>query len=164
MCRDDVQKTSKGVPSPSSAPTSLPSQYKDIQLITLHLLGPRLNIGTLIFNALVTSSLRLDASMDPNVGCSTPSFVLAQTEGASATIFLDLESLAAGRKLMSDPEARTTGKGDISLLFRQLTSDFHEPSTYFACRSSDFITQQPATSMPAVHCLHARNLDTHPKQ
>ncbi|KAF9925600.1 hypothetical protein FBU30_004653 [Linnemannia zychae] len=62
--------------------------------------GERLIIGTLSFDALVTSSLRLDTRMNASIGCATSSFLLSNTGYSLATkIFLDQESLDDGLRL-----------------------------------------------------------------
>ncbi|KAG0043229.1 hypothetical protein BGZ89_006530, partial [Linnemannia elongata] len=88
----------KGQPVANSLPPSIKTPYKNVWPTTVSALdGERLIIGTLSFDALVTSSLRLDTRMNANVGCATPSFLLCSTSHSLATkIFLDQESLDDG--------------------------------------------------------------------
>lgn len=65
--------------------------------------GEWLIIGTLSSDALITSSLRLDARMSASVGCSTPSFLLSSTNHSLATRrYLDQESLDDGLRLAQE--------------------------------------------------------------
>ncbi|KAK3820328.1 MAG: hypothetical protein J3Q66DRAFT_169416 [Benniella sp.] len=141
---------SKGGPGQTSFPSSGDSKYENVLPITFYApKGPRLQIGTTIFNILVTSSLRLDSQSKPVLGCVTPSFLLSAEEGRCAGVYIDSKSLEEGYKLMKDPQANSTGDGDISLQLRQLTSEFDNATTFIPCRSWGYITQnaccQPLT-------------------
>ncbi|KAI8595312.1 hypothetical protein EDD21DRAFT_288504, partial [Dissophora ornata] len=83
----------KGVPACNSLPPSFRTIHRNVWPATVAALdGERLVIGTTTFNALVTSSLRLDTSLDPFIGYGSPSFMLVSKEDSISTqIVLDTE-------------------------------------------------------------------------
>ncbi|KAH7044401.1 hypothetical protein BKA57DRAFT_469559 [Linnemannia elongata] len=98
----------KGQPVANSLPPSIKTPYKNVWPTTVPAQdGERLIIGTLSFDALITSSLRLDTRMSASVGCSTPSFLLSSARHSLATrIYLDQESLETVSGL---PKEKTHG-------------------------------------------------------
>jgi hypothetical protein len=76
----------KGIPPVNSIPPH-DCRYQNIWARTItDIDGTELVIGTKTFNALVTSSLRLDAAIEPEVGPSTLNFLLHdETQGKQTT-------------------------------------------------------------------------------
>ncbi|KAF9425689.1 hypothetical protein BGZ94_007312, partial [Podila epigama] len=75
-------------------PPSSNITYNDVWPVTIE--APER--GT--FDALITSSLRLDEKVNPSIGAVTPTFMLASPEDSRATrIYLDKESLDASLKM-----------------------------------------------------------------
>jgi hypothetical protein len=99
--------------------------------------GKKLIIGTKTFNALVTSSLRLDTVVLPDIGPSTTNFMLeGQLESMEAKIFINRESLNEAIKLAENPNTNSIYEYDTLYQLRQLRTRFHHHSTYFRCRAS----------------------------
>ncbi|KAG0245595.1 hypothetical protein BG011_002754, partial [Mortierella polycephala] len=89
----------KGVAIQTSLPKPSVAYYKDVWPSTMFAAteGERLVIGTQSFDALVTSSIRLDVRGQGSVGAATRNFQLTNKAEATATrIFLDKESLDMG--------------------------------------------------------------------
>ncbi|KAF9986451.1 hypothetical protein BGZ75_001800 [Mortierella antarctica] len=107
--------------------------------------GERLVIGTSSFDALVTSSLRLDTKMKPSVGGITPSFILSSAKHSLATrIFLDEESLIDGLRLAAKKDTWSVSNNSLIWQLRQTKTKFHDPSSYYLCRaSSHFAKNHP---------------------
>ncbi|KAK3834550.1 MAG: hypothetical protein J3R72DRAFT_452106 [Linnemannia gamsii] len=136
----------KGQPVATSLPPSMRTPYLNVWPKTLSSPeGERLVIGTRSFNALVTSSLRLDTKMEASVGGTTLSFLLSSTHDSLATkIFLDAESVRAALELAKDVEAWSVSASDLICQLRQVKTHFDDPSTYYLCRaSSDFAMNHP---------------------
>ncbi|KAF8920907.1 hypothetical protein BGZ58_004266, partial [Dissophora ornata] len=86
----------KGVAIRTSLPIPSAAYYKDVWPSTMFSAteGERLVIGTQSFDALVTSSIRLDVCDQGSVGATTGNFKLTNKAESTATrIFLDKESL-----------------------------------------------------------------------
>ncbi len=85
----------KGRPVANSLPPSFSIPYKDMWPVTIVTPeGERLIISTGTFDALITSSLRLDTTMDASVGGIMPSFLLVSAEHSKAAkIFSDQVSV-----------------------------------------------------------------------
>ena len=62
-------------------------------------------IGTKSFDALITSSLRLDKQKEPSVDASTPSFALMdRVDFLNTIIFLDQEQLKVGLRMAENKD------------------------------------------------------------
>ncbi|KAF9084641.1 hypothetical protein BGX27_003738 [Mortierella sp. AM989] len=136
----------KGCPVATSLPPPTRTPYRNVWPKTLSSPeGERLVIGTRSFNALITSSLRLDARMDASVGGTTLSFQLASTQDSLATkIFLDAESVRVALDIAKNEEAWSVSDSDLICQLRQVKTHFDDPSTYYLCRaSSDFAANHP---------------------
>ncbi|KAK3830570.1 MAG: hypothetical protein JOS17DRAFT_746772 [Linnemannia elongata] len=136
----------KGQPVATSLPPSTRTPYLNVWPKTLSSPeGERLVIGTRSFNALITSSLRLDTKMEASVGGTTLSFLLSSTQDSLATkIFLDAESVHAALELAKDEEAWSVSASDLICQLRQVKTHFDDPSTYYLHRaSSDFAANHP---------------------
>jgi hypothetical protein len=133
----------KGVPTRTSLPEE-DTRYPNVLPLTVNDVdGAKLVIGTQTFNALVTSSLRIDANANPIIGATTCSFMLPNKEDSKTTkIYLDGESLKKALSLISKEE-NTNFIEPYHLLYqlRQIRSKFHRRSTYFLCRASGGITK-----------------------
>ncbi|KAF9152373.1 hypothetical protein BGX21_005041 [Mortierella sp. AD011] len=146
----------KGKAPQTSIPPFGETRYDDVWPMTIASKdGDRLTIGTHAFNALVTSSIRLDLKEPPSIGGTTVSFSLKDTQSSKATvIFLDCESIKAADKLISDKSVQQNSRGNEVEQLRQLRSKFDEPSTYFRCRAPSRITKdhtaQPFTIFTLV--------------
>jgi hypothetical protein len=98
--------------------------------------GKKLVIGTKTLNALVTSSLRIDASHMASVGGTTLNFELDNSSALTSAIFLDADSIRKANILASDPRTDKIDRFDFFHQLRQLRSKFQHSSTYTLCRSS----------------------------
>lgn len=87
----------------TSLPPSIEIPYKKVWPVTLPTIeGKWFVIGTKSFDALITSSLRLDKEIELSISASTPSFVLTDSAHSLATrLFLDKEQLEIGLKMAS---------------------------------------------------------------
>jgi hypothetical protein len=154
----------KGQPVANSLPPSIKTSYKNGWPTTVSAQdGERLIIGTLSFDALVTSSLRLDTRMNASVGCATPSFLLPSTSHSlAAKIFLDQESLDDGLQLANE-DTWSVSNSNLMWQLRQTKTNFHDPYTYYLCRaSSPFANKypcQPYTIFTLVAFDQAHNGD-----
>ncbi|KAF9118992.1 hypothetical protein BGX30_004161, partial [Mortierella sp. GBA39] len=136
----------KGHPTANSLPPSIKTPYKHVWPTTvLAQDGERLIIGTSSFDALVTSSLRLDTRISASVGCATTSFLLCSRSHSLATrIFLDQESLDDGLQLAQGKDTWSVSSSNLMWQLRQTKTKFHDPSTYYLCRaSSPFANNHP---------------------
>jgi hypothetical protein len=134
----------KGQTPASSIPPSYGLRYNRVWPISISSTtdGARLVIGTHSFNALVTSSIRIDRKESPSLGGMTVSFMVPNKRISRRTsIFLNTESI---RKSYYALEKKVTYYDfDSNKLerFRQLRSKFSEISTYFQCRVPGDITR-----------------------
>lgn len=131
--------------------TSIPpedTKYKDVYPITItDADGAKLVIGTKVFNALITSSMRLDGSFEPEVGPGVKSFQLNNSPEAKATtIFIKKSAWKGAAEIAQNNNATSVASYDLIYQLRQLRTRFHQESTYFCCRSSN----------EALHNLAAR--------
>ncbi|KAF9922026.1 hypothetical protein BGZ67_010764, partial [Mortierella alpina] len=96
----------KGVVSKTSLPPSR-TRYKDVWPLTLSDTdGHKSLLGTHSFNALVTSSLRLDTKEAASLGGAHSSFRLQDPQDSAATrIYLDEESVQAGLTIAKSKNA-----------------------------------------------------------
>lgn len=126
--------------------------------------GERLVIGTQSFDALVTSSVRLDVRGQGSVGAVTGTFQLTNEAEATATrIFLDKESLDTGVALCQDPKAYRITNSHLHCQLRQLKMKCYDSSTFFLCRATGPLTKahslQPCTIF--TFCNHRQSRDGH---
>ncbi|KAG0337367.1 hypothetical protein BG004_007672, partial [Podila humilis] len=130
----------KGQPVTTSLPPSIKTLYRKVWPVTvLTIDGKRLVIGTKSFDALITSSLRLDKVMESCIGASTPSFVLTETSHSLATkIFLDAEHLEIGLKMAENRDSWGISNSDLLYQLRQVKTKFYDASTFYLCRASSF--------------------------
>ncbi|KAF9080134.1 hypothetical protein BGX27_005702, partial [Mortierella sp. AM989] len=83
--------------------------------------GEKLVIGSQSFNALVTSSFRLDSKDKPSLGGSTTSLVLKDSKNSLATkVFLDQESVNGALMIAEDKSAWCISKKNVMEQMRQL--------------------------------------------
>ncbi|KAF9973814.1 hypothetical protein BGZ75_001037, partial [Mortierella antarctica] len=131
----------KGVVSKTSLPPSR-TRYKDVWPLTLSDTdGHKSLLGTHSFNALVTSSLRLDTKEAASLGGAHSSFRLQDPQDSAATrIYLDEESVQAGLTIAKSKNASFVSARNKLEQLRQLRSKFHDGSTYRLCRASGFLT------------------------
>lgn len=107
--------------------------------------GTKLVIGTKTFNALVTSSLRIDPNVHshstPSIGSITCSFMLISLEYSKATkIYLDDTSVKKALALSSRKECvNYIEPSGLLFQIRQVRSKFHRKSTYYLCRVASCI-------------------------
>ncbi|KAI8594883.1 hypothetical protein EDD21DRAFT_392661 [Dissophora ornata] len=146
----------------TSLPPPVGTRYTDVWPLTISALdGERLVIGTQSFNALVTSSLRLDVEEPPSLGGATMNFTLSTPQASHATkIFLDSGSIEDAYTLASNKDAWCVSTRDTFSQLRQLRTKFHDSSTYSLCRASSFFTrnsaQQPFTIFNLLSCDQMR--------
>ncbi|KAG0297813.1 hypothetical protein BGZ96_004743 [Linnemannia gamsii] len=141
----------KGQPATTSLPPSIKTPYKKVWPVTVPTIdGKRLIIGTKSFDALITSSLRLDKVAEPSIGASTPSYVLTDiSQSLATTIFLDAEYLDIGLRMAKNKDAWSVSSSDLLHQLRQVKTKFFDASTFYLCRASSFFadnhTCQPYT-------------------
>ncbi|KAG0339319.1 hypothetical protein BG005_003509, partial [Podila minutissima] len=145
----------KGIASKTSLPPATQTRYRDVWPLTLpDSDGERLLLGTHSFNALVTSSLRLDSKEPASVGGSTSSFRLLDPQDSAATrIYLDKESVEAGLSIAGNKDASFISVRNKLDQLRQLRSKFHDGSTYRLCRASGYLTMRHTCSPYTVFTL-----------
>ncbi|KAG9319124.1 hypothetical protein KVV02_004110 [Mortierella alpina] len=156
----------KGVAVRTSLPKPGTAHYRDVWPSTMIAAteGERLVIGTQAFDALVTSSVRLDAHGVGSIGAITGTFQLSNDmEGAATKIFLDKESVQAGVALCQDPKAYRITNIHLHCQLRQLKTKFFDPSTFFLCKATGPLTKahslQPCTIY--TFCNHSQSGDGH---
>ncbi|KAI8075077.1 hypothetical protein BC940DRAFT_265819 [Gongronella butleri] len=139
----------KGFAAPSSNPPER-SRYKDIWAITMQSAdGYKLNIASKTFNALVTSSIRLDQRRQPDLGPTTKQLFLDETKGRNAKLFLSNTCYDMATQLAANTAATAIQQFDLLQQLRQVRSKFDDPSTYVPSRASsprfNFHRLQPQT-------------------
>jgi hypothetical protein len=101
----DIHRERFGLIKGEPMSTSLPPEhnhYKNIIVkIKGHIEGSKLSIVTYTLNALVTSSIRIDKQVDPCIGAIINSFDLSNSQGESASIFLDQKSVDKAMKFLN---------------------------------------------------------------
>ncbi|KAI8365705.1 hypothetical protein BD560DRAFT_401427 [Blakeslea trispora] len=105
------------------------------------------------FNALVTSSYRLDGNHDAEVGPSTTHFRLDMMplfeNAVSTQIYVDKDSWSEAMELATNEDTLQVQTYNHLYQLRQVRSKFYAPTTYTMCRSSsvfvDDHTSQPLT-------------------
>lgn len=117
-----------------------------------------------IFDALVTSSIRLDVRGQSSVGAATGNFQLMnEAESTASRIFLDKESLDLGVALCQDRKAYRITNSHLHCQLRRLKTKFYDSSTFFLCRATGPLTKahsfQPCTIF--TFCNHSQLGDGH---
>ncbi|KAG0286172.1 hypothetical protein BGZ98_005187 [Dissophora globulifera] len=146
----------KGKAPQTSIPPFGETRYDDIWPVTIASKdGDSLVIGTQAFNALITSSIRLDLKDPPSIGGTTVSFPLKDIRSSKATaIFLDCDSIKEADEIMKDRNIERNSRGNEVEQLRQIRSKFHEPSTFYLCRAPSRIAKdhmaQPFTVFTLV--------------
>ncbi|ORX57488.1 hypothetical protein DM01DRAFT_1334107 [Hesseltinella vesiculosa] len=112
--------------------------------------GAKLVIGTESFNALITSSIRVDADLPPNLGPTTATFLIdSPAQSLGTRMFVMRKSIESALSLSKNTNVTSTSSSDLLYQLRQMRTRFHHPSTYLCCRSSgpwtDDIAGQPYT-------------------
>lgn len=144
----DLHREPFGNKKHNAIPTSLPppckTRYPDVWPTTLNSNdGSKLVIGTQTFNALITSSIRLDETTRPNAGGVTTNFQLIGIESSlSTSIYLDEESIEKAKSLAENINATSVSNTNIMDQLRQLSTKFDAPSSYYLCRTSGPITKE----------------------
>lgn len=113
----------------------LKNKYEKINIVKLRDdNSTKLIIGTFVFNALVTSSLRLDKdNCEPEVGSSTYSF----TPSYSTKVYISNRSVTAANRTINQRSQFIDFQDNYAHL-RQLRSKFSASSTYSTSRTSSF--------------------------
>ncbi|KAI8347414.1 hypothetical protein B0O80DRAFT_465588 [Mortierella sp. GBAus27b] len=94
-------------------------------------------IGTRSYDALLTSSIRLDSEHPASVGGLTMSLqLLSSSDSRGTSIFLDAQSVRDAEALMSSTTTSSTDSGEGISELRQVRSHFDEISTFTMCRAS----------------------------
>lgn len=115
----DIHREPSGNKKHNAIPTSLlppcKTRYLDVWSTTLNSKsGPTLVIGIQIFNALITSSIRLDQPTRPSVGGATTNFQLLRVDfNLSTGIYLDEESIEKTKSLTKNINATSVSNTNI---------------------------------------------------
>ncbi|KAG0195839.1 hypothetical protein BGX28_000533, partial [Mortierella sp. GBA30] len=156
----------KGVAIRTSLPRPSAAYYKDVWPSTMISAteGERLVIGTQSFDALVTSSIRIDVRDQGSVGATTGNFQLTNNIESKATrIFLDRESLDLGVALCQDRKAYRITNSHLHCQLRQLKTKFYDSSTFFLSRATGPLTKAHSTQPCTIFtfCNHSQSGDGH---
>ncbi|KAG1194223.1 hypothetical protein G6F36_000318 [Rhizopus arrhizus] len=130
-------------PEITKYPHVWPTSIRDVD-------GTKLILGTKMFNALITSSLRLDKSSDPEIGPTTSSFCLeTSVKSLNIQLFVKESAWHAASALAINENTKAISSYDSLFQLRQLRTRFHHQSTYIRCRSfnepTDDLTTRPYT-------------------
>lgn len=141
--------TKKKVAAPTTNPP-IDTRYCNVWVVSMNDIdGSKLNISTKTFNGLVTSSMRLDANIIPELGAGTSAFDVDEDTGRQVQIFLDAANVAFAAKLANNERANNIHDYDHLQQLRQVRSKFSEHSTYIPSRASssmcNFHRTQPQT-------------------
>ncbi|KAJ8652219.1 hypothetical protein O0I10_012180 [Lichtheimia ornata] len=139
----------RGAPAATTNPPTT-SRYKGVWTISMKDEdGTKLNIATKTFNALATSSIRLDTKHAAELGPTTSKFDIDTKHGRDIQIFFNEENYIDATKIAFNQHAADISDTDILQPFRQIRSKFNEHSSYIPPRSSsshcDFHRLQPQT-------------------
>lgn len=139
----------RGIPAVSTNPPTS-SRYKGIWAISVKDNdGTKLSIATKSFNALVTSSIRLDTKHAAELGPTTSKFDIDTKHGRDIQIFFNEENYIEATKIALNQHAANISDTDILQQLRQIRSKFNDHSSYIPSRSSslhcDFHRLQPQT-------------------
>lgn len=120
-----------------------PTSHSDVD-------GIKLVTGTKIFNALVTSSLRIDIDIKPEIVPVTSNFILNVYERLFATkIFVKKSVWESAQHIAKCERTNKISSYDVIFQLRQLRTRFHQRLTYFTCRGfnepTDDILTRPYT-------------------
>jgi hypothetical protein len=131
------------------------TKYKNVYPTTItDADGTKLVIGTKTFNALITSSLRLDAPFSPEVGPSVMSFDLNGSSKAKATtIFVKESDWKEAAEIAQNNNAASIAPYDLIYQLRQQRTRFHQQSTYFLCRASNGTVDNLAARPYTIYTL-----------
>ncbi|KAI8060875.1 hypothetical protein BC940DRAFT_337241 [Gongronella butleri] len=163
--RETFGKQKDGVQS-TSLPPPIKKLYTNVWPMTLYRAdGPKLVIGTLVSNALVTSSMRLDIKQQPSVGGMTNNFLLdAINSSLSTKIFIDRDCLKDALALVDGTKA-LGDSGFLACRLRQIRSKFDWLSAYALCRATGPLTEahvcQPYTVFTLGNQDAGRNPGAH---
>lgn len=154
----DSHRESFRVKLDTTSPTSLPPHkcyYANVWPTTLlDADGKKLLVGSKTFNALITSSLRIDKELEPDVGATTSRFVLENHQESLEThIYLKESAWDAAKKLAHQEDASAIDTFDKLYQLRQLRTRFHHSSTYLQCRSANEPVNDLATRPYTVFTL-----------
>ncbi|GAA5807718.1 hypothetical protein MFLAVUS_001092 [Mucor flavus] len=108
----------------------------------------KLILGTYPFNALVTSSVRIDNLVDhPECGPNTVNFAVPPQSNSKYKIYLDSQSWSDSFMFDNNTNLNSIYTHSRLMQLRQLKTRFHEIGTYSSSRSSLFhgYLQQPMT-------------------
>jgi hypothetical protein len=139
----------RGIPAVSTNPP-VNCRYKRIWAISVKDSdGTKLNVATKSFNALVTSSIRLDAKHAPELGPTTSKFLVDKEHGRQVQIFLNEDNYTDAAEIALNEHATNISDTDVLQQLRQIRSKFNEHSSYIPSRSSSslcgFHRLQPQT-------------------
>ncbi|KAG1458111.1 hypothetical protein G6F46_002123 [Rhizopus delemar] len=112
--------------------------------------GTKLILGTKTFNGLITSSLRLDKSNDPEIGPTTSSSCLeTSVKSFNTQLFIKESAWHAASESAINENTKVISSYDSLFQLRQLRTRFQHQSTYIRCRSfnepADDLTTLPYT-------------------
>ncbi|CEP17759.1 hypothetical protein [Parasitella parasitica] len=154
----DAHRESFRTKNGGSMCTSIPpedTKYKNVYPTTItDADGTKLVIGTKTFNALITSSLRLDALFNPEVGPNVMSFDLNDSSKAkTTTIFIKESAWKEAAEIAQNNNAASITSYDLIYQLRQLRTRFHQQSTYFLCRASNETVDNLAARPYTIYTL-----------
>ncbi|CAO3591440.1 unnamed protein product [Absidia cylindrospora] len=155
----DVHREPFGMKKQCALSTSIPpplnTRYPDIwPTTTNNIHGTKLVIGTHAFNALVTSSLRLDQLEPAMIGAATMNFDLQHLEDSLAIgIYLDQAAVKKALALAANKDCVSITNHSMLGQLRQLNTNFHCPTTYLLCRASGPITGSHACQPYSIFTL-----------
>lgn len=123
------------------------TKYKNVYPTTIiDTNGMKPVVGTKTFNALITSSLRLDESFNPEVGPSVISFDLSNSSQVKATTsFVKESAWKEAAEIAQNNSPASIASYDLIYQLHQLRTRFHQQSTYFLCRASNEAVDNLAT-------------------
>ncbi|KAG0189118.1 hypothetical protein DFQ28_003888 [Apophysomyces sp. BC1034] len=150
----------KGMSIPTSLPPPMQTRYPNVWPFTLNTFdGPKLIIGTLSSNALVTLTTRLDQLEKPSVGAITVNVQLSHTEHSlSTSIFLDKESVVRALSLAKNIDATSIASSNLLGQLRQLRTKFHQPTTLWYL---SFLTPMVGYDKHTISPVHLVPLPKH---
>lgn len=111
----DIQREPFGNKKYNAISTICKTRYFDVWPTTLNSKdGPTLIIGTQTFNALITSSIRLDQTTKPSVGGVTTNFQLLGIDSLSVSIYLNEESIEKAKSLAENTNATSVSNTNMN--------------------------------------------------
>ncbi|KAF1801549.1 hypothetical protein FB192DRAFT_1094217, partial [Mucor lusitanicus] len=138
--------------------TSIPpedTKYKNVYPTTItDTDGTKLVIGTKTFNALITSSLRLDAPFTPEVGPSVMLFDLNDSfKAKTRTIFIEQSAWEEAAEIARNTNTAYITPYDFIYQLRQLRTRFHQQSTCLLCRANNEAVDNLAARPYTIYTL-----------